>query len=68
MRTNVFAWTEQHQDYPAFISLNREEDQSYTLTVRSRGNGGRDIVTIAVAPEDLLTMASSIVFGLQIER
>lgn len=47
-RTNLFAYTERTptDGYPAYLSLNREADGSFTLTVRSSGHGGTQVGTI----------------------
>lgn len=50
MRECIFAYTERRNDYPAFLSVNRDE-QGVKLTVRSRGHGGTHIAEIEV-PED----------------
>lgn len=58
---NIFAHTEKTppEGYPAYISINRDDDGKHTITVRSRGNGGCDMATIEVTPEMLeaLTIA-----------
>lgn len=52
---NIFAYTEPTppEGYPAFVSINRDDQGRHTITVRSRGNGGRDLATIEVSPETL---------------
>ena len=59
-RKNVFAMTEPYADYPAYVSLNRDEDGKTRLTVRSRGNGGRDVGTIELTPEQLEALVCDI--------
>lgn len=48
---NIFAHTEPTPEggYPAFLSVNRDDAGRHTITVRSRGNGGRDVATIEVS-------------------
>jgi hypothetical protein len=56
MSHNIFAYTEPPtpgQWYPAYVSINRDERGVHTITVRSRGNGGRDVAVIEVSPETL---------------
>lgn len=54
---NIYAYTESHQDYPAFVSLNDQADGTFTLTVRSRWNGAEGIGTIELAPAQLEALA-----------
>lgn len=56
---NVFAYTEQTQDYPAFISINQVEgkDEVYSIAVRSQGHGGEKLGTIELTGEMLLHIA-----------
>jgi hypothetical protein len=49
----IFAWTEPCSDYPAYINVKRAEDGKCYITVRSRGNGGRDQARIDVSPQVL---------------
>lgn len=58
--TNLFAHTEQHNDYPAFVSINRDNAGNYSITVRSAGNGGRDMGSINISPEILKNMAVNV--------
>jgi hypothetical protein len=51
--TTIFAWTEPCSDYPAYINIKRAEDGKCYITVRSRGNGGRDQARIEVSPQVL---------------
>lgn len=57
---NLFAYTEPGHDYPAFVSINRDADGRHRITVRSAGNGGRDIGEIHVSPETLEHMATDV--------
>ncbi len=56
---NIFAHTEATPEsgYPAYVSINRDDQGRHTITVRSRGNGGRDIATIEVPDAVLARMA-----------
>jgi hypothetical protein len=53
MRTNLYAHTEAHHPYPAFVSVNREEDGRVTMTVRERGHNGEKMATIELTEERL---------------
>jgi hypothetical protein len=55
MQHNIFAHTEPTppDGYPGYVSINRDAEGKHTITVRSRGNGGRDVATIEVSPETL---------------
>lgn len=57
MRSNIYAHTETHSQYPAYLSINKEDSGQLTVTVRSRGDGGRNVATIEMAPEALEAMA-----------
>lgn len=52
---NIFAHTEPTptEGFPAYVSINRDEQGRHTITVRSRGNEGRTVATIEVSPETL---------------
>lgn len=56
---NIFAHTEATPEggYPAYVSINRDDQGRHTITVRSRGNGGRDVATIEVPESVLARMA-----------
>lgn len=60
MQQNIHAFTETHPDYPAYISINRDEAGKYSITVRSRGNGGRDMAKIELGPEELGSLAADV--------
>lgn len=62
MTHNIFAWTEPTppDGYPAYVSINRDEQGRHTITVRSRGNGGRDVVTVEMPVESFETMLTDI--------
>lgn len=57
MQHNIHAFTELHTDYPAYISINRDESGQHSITVRRRGNGGRDMAKIELSPEQLESLA-----------
>ena len=49
------------EGYPAYVSLNRDDKSGEcSLTVRSRGNGGRDVGMIILTPEQLRRLARGI--------
>jgi hypothetical protein len=58
MLHNLFAHTEPTppEGYPAYLSINRDESGKHTVTVRARGDGGRNVATIEVSPETLEAM------------
>lgn len=53
--TTIFAWTEPTppEGYPAYVNLKRADDGKCYITVRGRGNGGRDQACIEVSPQVL---------------
>lgn len=57
MRTNLYAHTEAHHPYPAYVSVNREEDGRVLMTVRERGHNGEKMATIELSDETLDGMA-----------
>ena len=61
MQHNIHAFTEQSNDYPAYISINRDETGKHTVTVRSRGDGGRNVATIELTPQQLEALATDVV-------
>lgn len=63
-RTNLYAYTEPTptDGYPGYVSLNREPDESVTLTVRSPGHGGNQVGTITLPPAVLRWLASAMKF------
>lgn len=64
MQHNIYAYTEQSNEYPAYISINRDESGRHTVTVRSRGNGGRDTATIEMSPQQLESLATELLADL----
>lgn len=59
-RKNIFAFTEPGNEFPGYISINREENGDVSVTVRMRGNGGRDTATFSLPPEKFAEMAGAI--------
>lgn len=59
---NIFAYTEPTpvEGYPAYLSINRDDDGRQTITVRSRGDGGRTVATIEVSDLVLARLAVSL--------
>lgn len=59
---NIYAMTEATgMGYPAYVSLNAPEDGGlHVLTVRSRGNYGRDTGTISLTRQELRDLANRI--------
>lgn len=57
MTKTVFAHTPFVADFPPFVNLSRKEDGSYALTVRSHGNGGRDLGTIQLSAKTVEALA-----------
>jgi hypothetical protein len=55
----IHAFTELHNDYPAFVNLSAEGD-AIKVSVRSRGNGGRDFASIVLTHDQAETMAEAI--------
>lgn len=60
MTKTVYAHTPPGSDFPPFVNLSRQRDGTYTLTVRSEGNDGRDMGSIKLSPEavEALTIAA----------
>ena len=56
---NIFAHTEPTPEvgYPAYLSIYDDDHGNYTISVRSRGNDGRDIATIEVSEAVLAKLA-----------
>lgn len=63
-RTNLYVHTEPTptDGYPGYVSLNREPDDSVTLTVRSSGHGGTRAGTITLPRGVMLALADSLKF------
>jgi hypothetical protein len=54
----IHAYTEPHNDYPAYVNLSESKNGTFSLTVRSQGNGGRECGTIRLTREDLLNLVN----------
>ena len=57
MRTNLYAYTEPQGSFPAYVSVNREEDGRVTMTVRERGHNGEKAATVELSDALLDSMA-----------
>ena len=64
MHHNLHAYTESGHDYPAYISINCDDASKHTITVRSRGDAGRNVGVIEVSPEQLETLACDLLDAL----
>ena len=64
-RTNLYAHTEPTptDGYPGYVSLNREPDESVTLTVRSPGHGGNQVGTITLPADVAAALATALTLG-----
>ena len=64
-RTNLYAFTEPTptDGYPGYVSLNREPDDSVTLTVRSPGHGGARAGTITLPEDVAAALAAALTLG-----
>ena len=49
----IHAYTSTAQSYPSFINISQTVDCLIRVTVRSDGNGGRDVASIDLTPEQL---------------
>lgn len=58
MTKTVFAHTPPGSNFPPFVNLSRNDGGGYTLTVRSHGNGGSDIGSIVLSPENVEALAA----------
>ena len=58
-RKNIAAFTEIYPQYPAYISVNREIDGQYTITMRKRGVDSS--VNIEIPENDLILLAENII-------
>lgn len=65
---NIHAFTEPSGSFPAFLSLNKDDDGRLLLTVRSRGNSGRDMAQIEMSPDQLDDLAAAILHYLHVNR
>ena len=61
-RKHIASFTEQtKENFPAYVSINRENDGSYVITARERGHGGNKTVTITIPASALYVFASNII-------
>lgn len=58
MTKTVFAHTPPGSNFPPFVNLSRNDGGGYTLTVRSQGNGGSNIGSIVLSPENVEALAA----------
>lgn len=65
MQTSLYAFTEPTptDGYPGFVSLNRQADESVTLTVRSPGHGGNQVGTITLPLHVAAALATALTLG-----
>lgn len=56
----IHAFTELHNDYPAYVNLSEQKDGAIKLSVRTRGNGGKDYATIDLTAAQAEELADSI--------
>lgn len=59
MTKTVYAYTPPGSDFPPFVNLSRHDGGPYTLTVRGKGNAGRDMGTIELSPESVEALATT---------
>lgn len=57
MLHNLHAYTEPGHDYPAYVSINCDGHGEHTITVRSRGDAGRNVGVMTLTPEQLERLA-----------
>lgn len=55
----IFAFTESHNDYPAFVNLS-EQGGDLKLSVRTRGNGGKEYASIVLTETQAEELAEAI--------
>lgn len=56
----IHAYTELHSDFPAYVNLAEQPDGTIKLTVRGRGNGGKDYGAIILTELQAEELADSI--------
>lgn len=54
----IHAYTEPHNDYPAFVNLSERAHGLFALTVRSQGDGGRNVGVINLTRQDLMNLVN----------
>lgn len=59
----IFAWTETNvpEGFPGYVNISRDENGKHTITVRSRGNAGRDTAIVEIPPEALESLLCDLV-------
>lgn len=59
---NIFAYTgpTPPEGYPEYVSINRSDNGQHTITVRSKGDGGRNTVTVELPEEKLQSLRNSL--------
>jgi hypothetical protein len=69
MRSNLFAYTETAptDGYVGYVSLNKEEDGSVTMTVRSPGHGGSHVGCVTL-PADVRARLGATLLRDELER
>lgn len=63
-RKNIHAYTAPGHDFPAVLSVNIEGPGRISIMVRSQGNGGRNIATIEISPEQAEALACDLMDGI----
>ena len=56
----IHAFTEFHSDYPAYVNASEQPDGTVKLSVRSRGNGGKDYASISLTEAQAEELAEAI--------
>lgn len=56
----IYAFTEPHNDYPAFVNAGETAEGGVSLTVRSAGNGGRNSGTIVLDVKEARALAHAL--------
>lgn len=56
----VYAFTELHNAYPAFVNLSEQPDGTLKLSVRTRGNGGTEYASIVLTDTQAEELAEPI--------
>jgi hypothetical protein len=54
----IHAYTEPQGSYPAYVNLKEEPSGLFSLTVRTQGDGGRNVASIKLAREQLLNLVN----------
>lgn len=60
MNKHVFAHTEAGCSYPGYISVSRNEDGSFSFTVRSQGHNGERQGTYSISWKDAVLLSGAI--------